>query len=70
MPEQLGPATPDCLIWYASHLRNLCALAWMQLHPGGLVADFKKYFDHLPPDEMKVKNQVWKEKEKAAVSIL
>jgi hypothetical protein len=28
----------------------------MECHPGGLVADFKKYFDQLPPDDLKVKS--------------
>jgi len=63
--------------------RNLCAQDWVANNPGGLAIDFKNYFDNLPKEELKVGlhctvptyadvvvsiRQVWKEKEKAAVS--
>lgn len=53
----------------------------MKLHPGGLATDFKRYFDQLLSDDMRLPLtptdwldfflfcQVWKEKEKAVVSI-
>ena len=55
---------------------------WVVNNPEGLAADFKKYFDNLPKEELKVGllcsvpayadvisvRQVWKGKEKAAVS--
>src|SRR5882762_10705484 len=33
--------------------RDLCMQDWVVNNPGGLAADFKKYFDNLPKEELK-----------------
>lgn len=45
---------PPHLIYDTNWTRNICAVDWCALHPGGTTGAFNFYFDHLPADQIKV----------------